>query len=63
MEFKKPGNMGICGACFLRDVGGSLGAFAKGPAVFRPEVPGLILGALAAIVADPWIRRRSAAAA
>ncbi|MCA9321394.1 MAG: YedE-related selenium metabolism membrane protein, partial [Planctomycetes bacterium] len=41
-----PGNMGICGACFLRDVAGSLGLFGKGPQVFRPEVIGLILGAL-----------------
>jgi YedE family putative selenium metabolism protein len=42
-----PANMGICGACFLRDVGGSLGLAGKGPAIFRPEVTGLMLGALA----------------
>ncbi len=43
-----PGNMGICGACFLRDIAGSLGFMAgKGPACFRPEVVGVILGALA----------------
>jgi YedE family putative selenium metabolism protein len=47
VALKNPGNMGICGACFLRDVGGSLGLAGKGPAIFRPEVPGLILGALA----------------
>ncbi len=41
-----PGNMGICGACFARDVGGALGLHAKGPAIFRPEVVGLIVGAL-----------------
>jgi uncharacterized protein len=41
-----PGNMGLCGACFVRDVAGALRLHA-GPAVFRPEVPGLVLGALA----------------
>ncbi len=41
-----PGNMGICGACFLRDTAGSLGLFAgDGPRIFRPELVGLVLGA------------------
>jgi YedE family putative selenium metabolism protein len=40
-----PGNMGICGACFLRDVAGSLGFFAEGPRIFRPELAGILLGA------------------
>lgn len=41
-----PGNMGICGACFLRDLGGALGLFsAKGPKIFRPEILGVMLGA------------------
>lgn len=42
-----PGNMGICGACFLRDTAGSLGLAQSGPKYFRPEVAGLILGAFA----------------
>lgn len=43
-----PGNMGICGACFLRDASGALGLFSEpGPKIFRPEVVGIILGALA----------------
>lgn len=42
-----PGNMGLCGACFLRDVAGAFGLHAKGPAIFRPEVAGVVLGALA----------------
>src|SRR5690606_24283809 len=42
-----PGNMGICGACFLRDWAGALGLFATGPQVFRPEVVGVLGGALA----------------
>ena len=37
-----PGNMGICGACFLRDTGGALGLFAKGPKIFRPELLGIV---------------------
>ncbi|NRA94652.1 MAG: YedE-related selenium metabolism membrane protein [Planctomycetes bacterium] len=41
-----PGNMGICGACFLRDTGGALGLFAKGPKIFRPELLGIVFGAL-----------------
>jgi YedE family putative selenium metabolism protein len=40
-----PGNMGICGACFLRDIAGSLGFFESGPKVFRPELAGVLLGA------------------
>ncbi|HEX5053188.1 MAG TPA: YedE family putative selenium transporter [Planctomycetota bacterium] len=40
-----PANMGICGACFLRDVAGALGLQAKGPAIFRPEIAGVVLGA------------------
>lgn len=53
-----PGNMGLCGACFLRDVAGALGFFpAPAPRIFRPEVAGLMFGALAAVV----LRRRFAA--
>jgi len=41
-----PGNMGLCGACFLRDTSGSLGMFGgAGPKIFRPEVVGVIVGA------------------
>ncbi len=47
-----PGNMGLCGACFLRDVAGSLGLFpAPAPRVFRPELVGIALGALACVFA------------
>ncbi len=41
-----PGNMGLCGACFLRDTAGALGLFQpEGPRIFRPELEGLVLGA------------------
>src|SRR5262245_26334200 len=36
--------MGICGACFLRDLAGAV-ALSPGPAIFRPEVAGVVLGA------------------
>jgi YedE family putative selenium metabolism protein len=48
--------MGICGACFLRDLTGALRMIEK-PRVFRPEVSGLMIGALAWVLA----RRRFAA--
>lgn len=54
-----PGNMGLCGACFLRDTAGAMGLFAKGPAVFRPEVAGLLLGALLWALAKGGFTARS----
>jgi len=39
-----PGNMGLCGACFLRDLGGAL-RLHQGPAILRPELVGLAVGA------------------
>jgi YedE family putative selenium metabolism protein len=42
-----PGNMGVCGACFLRDLAGALRlTAAPAPAIFRPELVGLVFGAL-----------------
>lgn len=49
-----PGNMGLCGACFLRDTAGALGLFASPPKVFRPELAGVVFGALLLAV----VRRR-----
>ena len=54
-----PGNMGVCGACFLRDVGGSLGLAASAPKYFRPEIAGLMLGALATALARGRFQARS----
>ncbi len=44
-----PGNMGICVACFSRDIAGALG-FHRAAAVqyIRPEIIGFVLGALVA---------------
>lgn len=54
-----PGNMGICGACFLRDTAGALGMFGSGPKIFRPEVVGVVLGALAWVLATGRFNARS----
>ncbi|MBL9088486.1 MAG: YedE-related selenium metabolism membrane protein [Planctomycetia bacterium] len=58
-----PGNMGVCGACFLRDLGGALGLITPGPkgrpAVVRPELVGLVLGALGLAVARGRFTARS----
>lgn len=44
-----PGNMGICIACFERDVAGGLGLHRADVVQYlRPEIAGLVLGALAA---------------
>jgi YedE family putative selenium metabolism protein len=42
-----PGNMGLCGACFLRDTAGAFGFIdvTAAPKIFRPELVGLVLGA------------------
>jgi len=41
-----PSNMGICIACFLRDISGALGLHRAAPVQYmRPEILGLVLGA------------------
>ncbi len=52
VKYGNPGNMGICVACFLRDISGALGFHSAGVVQFiRPEIIGLILGAFAAALA------------
>ena len=44
-----PGNMGICVACFERDIAGAVGLHRAGVVQYmRPEVIGFVLGALGA---------------
>lgn len=44
-----PANMGFCIACFLRDISGALGLHqAAAVQYIRPEIPGLVLGSVAA---------------
>ncbi|HLR34135.1 MAG TPA: YedE family putative selenium transporter [Tissierellales bacterium] len=47
MKFGNPGNMGICVACFYRDIAGALGLHrAEVVQYIRPEIIGFISGAL-----------------
>ena len=42
-----PKNMGFCIACFERDIAGALGLHSAGKVQYlRPEIPGIVLGAL-----------------
>lgn len=44
-----PPNMGICTACFERDIAGAIGLHRFAPAQYlRPEIPGFVLGAMLA---------------
>ncbi|SET73854.1 hypothetical protein SAMN05660297_03335 [Natronincola peptidivorans] len=46
VKFGNPVNMGICVACFFRDIAGGLGLHRAAVVQYlRPEVPGFILGA------------------
>lgn len=48
-HFGNPGNMGICVACFERDIAGSLGLHRAAIVQYlRPEILGLVLGAFLA---------------
>ena len=65
-----PGNMGICGACFLRDVAGALGMIFEAAAAGRPQVRvlpsrgrGRDLRALAALVSRKFVARSGGHAA
>lgn len=58
--FGNPGNMGICVACFTRDIAGALGLHRAGVVQYlRPEIPGFILGAFAAAFLAKEYRPRS----
>lgn len=54
-----PGNMGICVACFERDIAGSLGLHRAAVVQYmRPEIIGFVLGALVAAYAFKEFRPR-----
>ncbi len=60
LRLGNPPNMGICSACFLRDVAGGLQLF-SGPAglqYLRPEVPAFVLGSFVAALAFGELRSR-----
>jgi YedE family putative selenium metabolism protein len=47
VKFGNPGNMGICVACFTRDIAGALGLHRAGVVQYiRPEIIGFVLGSL-----------------
>lgn len=51
-----PANMGVCAACFIRDISGALGFDSAAPLQYlRPEIPGFVLGAFAiAVCTGQW---------
>lgn len=54
-----PANMGICVACFIRDIAGGLGLHrAEVVQYLRPEIPGLIIGSTLAALAAGEFRAR-----
>jgi YedE family putative selenium metabolism protein len=58
-----PGNMGICVACFSRDIAGALGLHRAGVVQYiRPEIIGLLLGALIAALVFREFKPRTGSA-
>ncbi|HET8539841.1 MAG TPA: YedE family putative selenium transporter [Anaeromyxobacter sp.] len=60
-----PGNMGVCVACFVRDIAGAFGGARLGMggvAYLRPEVLGIVLGALGAAALSREFRPRGGVA-
>ena len=59
MKFGNPGNMGICVACFYRDIAGALGLHrAEVVQYIRPEIIGFILGAFIIAIAKGDFKSR-----
>jgi len=51
-QWGNPPNMGVCIACFQRDIAGALGLHRAGVVQYlRPEIPAIVLGAFAAALA------------
>lgn len=62
-KWGNPGNMGICVACFERDIAGSLGLHRADVVQYlRPEILGFVLGAFGAALASGEFRPRSGSA-
>ena len=58
-----PGNMGICVACFERDIAGAVGLHRAGVVQYmRPEIIGFVLGSMAAAFACKDFRPRAGSA-
>ena len=62
-KWGNPGNMGICVACFERDVAGSLGLHRADVVQYlRPEILGFVLGAFVAALSFSEFKPRSGSA-
>ncbi|MEG1610324.1 MAG: YedE-related selenium metabolism membrane protein, partial [Bilophila sp.] len=58
-----PGNMGLCVACFERDIAGALGLHRADIVQYiRPEVPALLLGAFVAALCFGEFKPRAGSA-
>ena len=58
-----PANMGICVACFVRDIAGAVGLHRAGIVQYlRPEIPGFVLGSLLAALMAGEFRARAGSA-
>lgn len=61
--FGNPANMGFCIACFERDIVGAVGLHgAQKLQYVRPEIPGIVLGALIAALCTKEFRAKSGSA-
>ena len=59
VKWGNPPNMGICVACFMRDIAGALGLHRAGVVQYiRPEIIGFVLGSLIAAYAFKEFRAR-----
>jgi len=59
-EAGNPPNMGLCIACFLRDIAGALGLHRAGVVQYlRPEIPGIVLGVAGAALVGRELKGRS----
>jgi YedE family putative selenium metabolism protein len=58
-----PANMGICVACFIRDIAGSMGLHQAAVVQYlRPEIPGFVLGSFCAALLTGEFRARAGSA-
>lgn len=63
VKLGNPGNMGICVACFTRDIAGALGLQRAGTVQYiRPEIIGLVLGSFGAALAFKEFKPRTGSA-
>ncbi|MDP6046249.1 MAG: YedE-related selenium metabolism membrane protein, partial [Phycisphaerae bacterium] len=63
-QWGNPPNMGVCIACFQRDIAGALGLHRAGVVQYlRPEIPALVLGAFAAALVFGEFKPRGGSAA